>query len=665
MKNEKKLFVLPVPACPDLPQRERKSRGEYGKTYYDRFRVQLEDIGGEKILGVTIYAAGGTPLRRWWTSRDQYGYQVFRPESYDYSGRTRDPGRLYDRGADQDYFYYSWGDQRLLDGESWDRRTLLDFCGAAATDEPGWSLALFHKRIREEKLKIRQDRERDEIRADFAGIEGPGEDFRRFCIEVPLREYRYLFYEYTGKKVQTAFCSHCGAAAGYTDARERQPGHCKSCGTEAVFRSLRKLRRAHSEGHREYVACLEKHGERLLARDFHVGIRFEPTKLGGVKTETWTWEHSRVFLDGEDLKRTTHYAKGGTYAVTVDGFHRERQPYSLGRSWIAPLQLREIREQYGIRAPLEELSWHGLRTDAKELMTRAQHKPAAEYLIKNRLWKLAEEELQGMGSELLPGKKSAEILGVPPQEIEKLRQANVGGGTLALLRTLYSCGYSPKAEDMAEIDRMKLGDLALPFVTLAEGSSVRKAINYLRRQQGKDSARRALQHWWDYRRMADMIGLDTGDPQIFMPKDLQKAHDEAAQLNMVLQSEKRDALIAQTADRLGPLCWQFKGLSIFPARSQAELVAEGQSLHHCVGRAGYGEKMAAGTTAIFFIRKVREMEKPYVTLELDLARGKVIQCYADHDSYPGARVKAFTERWERERVLPGLTQTCRREKQTA
>ena len=105
-------------------------------------------------------------------------------------------------------------------------------------------------------------------------------------------------------------------------------------------------------------------------------------------------------------------------------------------------------------------------------------------------------------------------------------------------------------------------------------------------------------------------------------------------------------------ENLWPSCWSFGGLTIRPAVSQEELFQEGETLGHCVGRMGYAEKMAKFRTAIFFIRREKTPDVPYVTLELDLEKWQKIQCYGKHDSWPGKAVDAFVKRWIEEIVKP-------------
>ncbi len=71
--------------------------------------------------------------------------------------------------------------------------------------------------------------------------------------------------------------------------------------------------------------------------------------------------------------------------------------------------------------------------------------------------------------------------------------------------------------------------------------------------------------------------------------------------------------------------------SIIMPKDAMEIIAEGRALDHCVGQAGYIEKMAAGMTCILFVRKNKLLRKPLITLEL--MNGDIRQCYGFRDSY--------------------------------
>ena len=144
------------------------------------------------------------------------------------------------------------------------------------------------------------------------------------------------------------------------------------------------------------------------------------------------------------------------------------------------------------------------------------------------------------------------------------------------------------------------------------------------------------------------LGLDLHDREVLLPKDLDAAHRRTiAQVKHKANEAKR----AEFHKRAGELeRWQYEdgGLLIRPAADADELIAEGASLHHCVG--GYADRMADGETAIFFVRRLDAPDEPYYTLEL---RNKsVIQCRTLHNASYEANpaVHDFVTAWLRDVV---------------
>lgn len=70
------------------------------------------------------------------------------------------------------------------------------------------------------------------------------------------------------------------------------------------------------------------------------------------------------------------------------------------------------------------------------------------------------------------------------------------------------------------------------------------------------------------------------------------------------------------------------------AKSPAELITEGDALHHCVGRFNCDQKFVREESLIFFIRSKESPNTPFVTVEYSPSRKAVLQCYGDHDSKP-------------------------------
>ena len=85
--------------------------------------------------------------------------------------------------------------------------------------------------------------------------------------------------------------------------------------------------------------------------------------------------------------------------------------------------------------------------------------------------------------------------------------------------------------------------------------------------------------------------------------------------------------------------YEDRNYMIIPAGKCEELMAEGRTLHHCVGSSDrYMEKMAKGESWICFLRKKSDLQKPYYTLEIDMKNDRILQWYSEFDRKPDEEV---------------------------
>lgn len=195
-----------------------------------------------------------------------------------------------------------------------------------------------------------------------------------------------------------------------------------------------------------------------------------------------------------------------------------------------------------------------------------------------------------------------------------------------------------------------LGDEHLSM--LIPWGQVGKSIRYLLRQcealacevddKGADPVPDA-QLLTDYWTMAERLGRDLADPSVKYPRDLIAAHDRASELMERKQEHGQADLFRVRRRLLKKYAYAAHGLLIRPAASQWELTAEGDALHHCVGT--YGNRHAAGETAIFFIRRVGRPREPYFTLELDEKKLEVRQNRGMHNCSRTPEVEVFEREW--------------------
>lgn len=195
------------------------------------------------------------------------------------------------------------------------------------------------------------------------------------------------------------------------------------------------------------------------------------------------------------------------------------------------------------------------------------------------------------------------------------------------------------------------------------GEDLTRAVRYLRKQQHMDAG--GMQMLLDLWQAVEQQKRPLTD-EVRWPRDLQRAHDRETEAAALYKSrEKSRALQAgfdAIREKYGALEWTDGDLCIRLPRGNEELIAEGETLRHCVG--GYGKDHVSGRDVIFFVRHYRRPERSYYTLDIRMNHGEPREVqlhgygnehHGEHKQYrhriPPA-VRAFCNRWEKEVLLP-------------
>lgn len=137
--------------------------------------------------------------------------------------------------------------------------------------------------------------------------------------------------------------------------------------------------------------------------------------------------------------------------------------------------------------------------------------------------------------------------------------------------------------------------------------------------------------WFDYLEALDMLGQDTHNPQIICPKDLQSAHDYYIDKKTRLQEKldrqrKREQAKQNEADYLNAkskffgICFGNDNIVITAIKSVAEMMEEGNAMHHCVFDGGYYKKDDS-----LILSAKDKTGKRIETIEVNLKTYKVVQ----------------------------------------
>ena len=185
-----------------------------------------------------------------------------------------------------------------------------------------------------------------------------------------------------------------------------------------------------------------------------------------------------------------------------------------------------------------------------------------------------------------------------------------------------------------------------PIKELFKGKDLERFFDYIAKQQTNPNTYR------DYLKACQNLGLDMSEDKNLFPHDFKRWHDiridEYATKKAMEDEEKRKKLYTQfaaVAEKYLSLQHAKRGDYVcIIAHSPADLIREGEMLHHCVGRMGYDQKFVREETLIFFIRNKQEPDTPFVTVEYSISQKKVLQCYGEHDHKPNEDVLHYVNK---------------------
>lgn len=245
-------------------------------------------------------------------------------------------------------------------------------------------------------------------------------------------------------------------------------------------------------------------------------------------------------------------------------------------------------------------------------------------------------------------KKPAEAFGLTSEEFKLWRDKTRGDTyVLDLYRGCRRHGADVSLKDFLEIKHGLPGNDFENLLKICKKLRipVRRAENYLKKQK---ACADGITLWKDYIAMAEYLKFDLKEERIRMPKKLREAHDTAAELQARVMMENartgtgKDSKLFQKLEKR--YSFQMDGYVIRPPVSAAEIIAEGQILHHCV--AGYADRHMEGKLVILFMRKASKPGVPTWTIEMQ--GDKMIQVQGERDAdknKPRAEAKEIFDLW--------------------
>lgn len=474
----------------------------------------------------------------------------------------------------------------------------------------------------------------------FATIPETPEGFRDYCIgmarPVPIfykrkRRMGEILPGFT-EDYAVCRCGKCGMESIVQGKPERgEKTRCVKCGTEGLYEWNKCTRKMQEYFTVVLIQC--RTDMNIVIRHFHCYNEY----WNGYKQRFDMTEEKRVCLNLGDF-----------YTFTYDSYYRSWVRNGCGRQTYSdvlyPGSEEEIEKsnfkyfeqgRYGI---LEELKAYS-RNPALEMFDKMGLKNLKEELVaRGGVSKLINRRGKGLKSQLRLKDK---------QRINFLVKSNGGLRMLQIFQMEEKKGVrlTDDQRDWLVAGLSSWVDKEVKFIL--KYMSFEKMFNRVKRyskEEKNSTPNSVVQRYADYLDMRVELGYDMTNEVYLFPKNLREKHDEmVAEKNArsdQLFADKKEKEFPKIRERYKKLLKVYgfhqDGLLIRPAESPTEIVMEGRTLHHCVGRMGYMDKHNKGQTFILFLRKEEAPDIPYYTIEI---KGKeILQWYGAHDKKPDKEV---------------------------
>ena len=452
-------------------------------------------------------------------------------------------------------------------------------------------------------------------------------------------EKTYIIYD---KKKDLAVCTRCGHKfrASRFDMKHNEEGECPKCKGRAVYKASGIGRKNLTEYFR--VLIFTHRGNTVYGTLTEVTAEFK--EMGKPQLSKWL---SAVYVFGKEERAYWKHSPEWCWAPEYWEKRKEvRLPRPAGainfcaepkfaRTEIYTGNLKNVFEKsclkYGwIPHLLVEFDAYDyiryidlfLKYQSIELLAKAGFKR----LVTDKI-----EGLTGSGCVNWRGRSLEKILRLPHRHVKKLRGKGVDFRTLTVFQNL---SEKERALPWKTIQKV------VGVFTYYRAEDIKKYVSIVKWVTWADN--QAVHHgdWLDYIKDCEKLGFDTRKNSILFPEDFQNVHARLSeQVEVAVNKEKAEKMKA-IAGRYS-LDLEDEHFAVRIACSQAELNLESSKLCHCVKN--YGDRVASGSTLIYFIRKKEAPDTPFYTLEIH-PDGRFIQCRGKSNCSMTKEVEDFKDK---------------------
>ena len=532
----------------------------------------------------------------------------------------------------------------------------------------------YQQDIRDRQAKIRRYKRDTVVRDKMRRVPQTPANLKRWADKHIMPHY--LFYDYNNGRAKTqAYCTYCEKFSVIKRPKSNDVLRCPKCRQKVIAKAQGK-RAAYHEDMETCQVIRRISPQELVVRIYKLYWSYAKGKDSIRKS---AYEVMRIFVRSDDGKKAI--VEPYYYDSSYDSVTRWRRGYHPGALFGMECFIsEETGEIYlpGLEKTLQGTAWEycALRQFYERTAIPMQ---VSHYLKMYLRHPLLVERLTKVGFENIVADvvyrhgfsdaldemqaRTNRILRVEKQDVSVLQEQKVG---VSLLKK-YQAYVAIHLRGRAELFQWQLHNEVSEIPTdIFQYMTAEKFMRYIDAQfpiycetrpaNGyRDPTMETLVITYvDYLHMCRRQAYDMKDKSVLFPKNCAAAHDrEAERIQKINDAQKNKAFGMAYAGFARKAVLSNEELQIVCPQRANDLVDEGKALHHCVG--SYIEKVAEGRCLIVFVRRVEELKKPYVTVEV--RDGKIAQIHGDHNSKPTEEVQKFIDLWSR-KVLPMALQAA-------
>lgn len=638
--KRKALLSLPIPPCPEN-QMQDYSTVEYIRGWDQCievinvpnyiYTVQIDSSTGEQVLILDLYRPEGKHIYRLFTKKDKWF-------------RKWDGGKLSEAGMDHTMFpepeWQKKGEKRGADRAD---EIIRKYTGIGSP-KGLYAIAELHRRVKTQNLNERYNKIHRLTCLDMRVIREVPKGVQEWICTGLMKQYRYLFAEYGKGKTMQAVCSHCGQNVTIPHVKEGSSQRCPHCRSKCEVRSMRKHVQNNGFWKDANFEYLQSTPEGYVARVFYVCWHW---KRGEAKASQMLNEEERWFYAydaiQDDFKLRVGYRYETFYASGKLDWCRYGYD-SPQRMTLYPGNLDKLfRRASGFKAyhvRIGEIARKCPRFMIQHLYHAVQNVKVLQNCVDAGLYRLASDLIDMTHRK---DKEKAEIiddrygslrkaLGIGKDDLPFLRSVNPDAKEVRLYcrlraerRPLEPQSFRMLCDDITPRTQREL--LSLPLTVYAEMRYISEQHKKMNHASWNNTLCATATDWMDYIHNARLLQYNLTDRAVMMPRNLKHAHDAAMEIVNSIDEKNgyRFSQIAEQEEQYNRLyATANHTLFIRAPHNHQEIIEEGKDLQHCV--ATYAKRIAAGETVILFVRRRKEPDEPYYTLNINPKDGHMIQC---------------------------------------